>query len=76
MKSKLDHQWLVDFFSGLCIVFLFINLLFLLPVGLLGGEPTLVSIVLKVFLGSCISLIFIIVKGFTLYDELEPEELA
>jgi len=73
-RSELDHKWLQEFFTGLCIVFVFINLLFLLPVGLLGGEPTLVSLVLKIFVGSCISLVFIIIKGFRVYEDLPSEE--
>lgn len=41
-QSELDRLWLIDFFTGLCIVFVFVNILFLLPVGLLGGEPALI----------------------------------
>ncbi len=71
---KLDQHWLIDFFTGCCVLFVFINLLFLLPVGLIGAEPTLISLILKLFCGACISLFIIISKGFTLYNDLDPDK--
>ncbi len=66
----MDHAWLIEFFTGLLLVFVLVNILFLLPIGLLGGEPTIVAFIMKIFCGSCITIMFVIVRGFQLQNEL------
>lgn len=73
--SKLDRQWLIDIFTSLLFLFVFINLLFIVPLGLYFGDTAIIALVMKIFFGACISLISVIHKGITLYEELTPQEI-
>lgn len=59
--SRLDKEWLTDFFISLMAFFILINLLFLLPAlctsgatGAQGGLQLLITII-RLFGGSCVS---------------------
>ena len=52
--------------------FVFINLVFLLAIG--ADAPQIVFVVVRVFGGTCIALTNHIIKGFSLYEDLAPED--
>ena len=62
---------MADFCLIMIGFFIFINLLFLVP--LAAGAPHVIFLVVRVFFGVLIALYHQIVKGFTLYDDLTEE---
>ena len=63
---------MADFCLIMIGFFIFINLLFLVP--LAAGAPHVIFLVVRVFFGVLIALYHQIVKGFTLYDDLTEEQ--
>lgn len=57
--SKLDKEWLLDFFKALLAFFILINLLFLIPMTVTSGSASgrLLVVIIRVLGGSCVSLI-------------------
>ena len=71
--SNLDKIWLEEFFKLMIAFFVFINCVFIFAIA--ADAPHVVYIVVRVFGGTIIATISHINKGFSLYDELTPEEL-
>ena len=74
VASRLDQEWLCEFFLLMICFFLFINCVFILAVA--ADAPQIIYIVLRVFGGTCVALISHVNKGCYLYDELTLEELS
>ena len=68
VASRLDQEWLCEFFLLMICFFIFINCVFILAVA--SDAPQIIYVVLRVFGGTCVALISHINKGFSLYDEL------
>ena len=74
--SRLDKEWLADFFKALLAFFILMNLLFLIPATITGGGSggQLLIVIIRVFGGSCVSVSQQIHRGFNLYNELDPKD--
>mmetsp|Transcript_33902 Transcript_33902/g.44718 ORF Transcript_33902/g.44718 Transcript_33902/m.44718 type:complete len:164 (-) Transcript_33902:102-593(-) len=72
--SRLDQEWLKEFFKLMILFFIFIN--FMLVLGAAADSPQVIYIILRFFGGTCATLSYHIRKGFTLYDDLTPIELS
>ena len=71
--SKLDRIWLIEFFKLMLAFFVVINFLLCLIVAI--SAPQIIVIIIRFFGSVAVALSAHIYKGFSLYDELEEEEL-
>ena len=66
--SHLDQTWMKDLCLLLMGFFIFINLVFIIPI--VADAPHVIFLVIRVFFGVLLSLYHHIVTGFTLYSAL------
>jgi hypothetical protein len=71
--SRLDQQWLDEFFELFTVFLLVINLIFVLP--FLLEAPKLLFVVTRLIFGGIGACVAHMIKGFSLYDSLTVEEM-
>jgi len=71
--SRLDQQWLNEFFQLFIAFLLVINLIVVLPFTI--EAPKLTAVFIRIIFGCIGAFVTHVIKGFSLYDDLTPEEL-